>query len=127
MAAECEAHHGRVDTALSDVENGLRLADEMGERYWLPQLHLLRGSLLLARDADAVAEAEPCFRRAIAIAREQSARLPELQATTRLARVLRETGRAAEARSLLEPIWASFSEGRETADGKEAQSLLDEL
>ncbi|WP_437564580.1 TOMM system kinase/cyclase fusion protein [Sorangium sp. So ce542] len=127
MAAECEMHHGRFDAALELVTTGLQLADEMRERYWVPELHRLRGVLLAARDASAAGEAEQSLRRAIAIAREQGARLPELRAAVQLARLLRGTERAAEAKATLEAVWGSFTEGFDTPDGKEAQGLLREL
>ncbi len=72
-------------------------------------------------------EAENSFRRAIEIARTQSARMWELRATTSLARLLDEQGKRAEARDLLAPLYGWFTEGFDTADLKDAKALLDEL
>jgi DNA-binding SARP family transcriptional activator/tetratricopeptide (TPR) repeat protein len=36
------AEHGRHDEALSRVDDGLRVAEETGERLWVPLLHLVR-------------------------------------------------------------------------------------
>jgi predicted ATPase len=44
-----------------------------------------------------------------------------------LARLWQVTDRTAEARELLEPLYGWFSEGLETADLKDARSLLAEL
>ena len=44
-----------------------------------------------------------------------------------LARLWRDHGRRAEALELLAPVYEWFTEGFDTADLKEAQSLLDEL
>jgi len=44
-----------------------------------------------------------------------------------LARVLQRQGRADEARTTIAEIYNWFTEGFETADLKEAKSLLDEL
>jgi predicted ATPase len=74
-----------------------------------------------------VAEAERCFRTAIEIARRQSARSPELRATTSLARLLDEQGRREEARTTLAEIYGWFTEGFDTADLKDAKALLEEL
>jgi predicted ATPase len=73
------------------------------------------------------AKAEDSFRTALAIAREQGTRGYELRAATSLARLWREQGRRTEARELLAPLYASFTEGFDTQDLKEAQRLLDEL
>jgi predicted ATPase len=51
----------------------------------------------------------------------------ELRATTNLARLLRDTGRLDEARSMLAEIYNWFTEGFDTADLKDAKALLDEL
>jgi predicted ATPase len=56
-----------------------------------------------------------------------SAKSIELRATTGLARLLRDTGRRADARSMLAEIYGWFTEGFDTADLKEAKLLLDEL
>ena len=72
-------------------------------------------------------EAENSFRRAIEIARTQSARMWELRATTSLARLLDEQGKRAEARTMLVEIYGWFTEGFDTADLKDAKALLDEL
>ena len=81
---------------------------------------------LLERRPD-IAEAERCFRTAIEIARRQSARSPELRASTSLARLLAKQGRRAEARAMLGEIYGWFTEGFDTADLKDAKALLDEL
>ena len=73
------------------------------------------------------AKAEDSFRTALAIAREQSARGYELRAATSLARLWRERGRRGEARELLAPVYAWFTEGFDTADLKDARRLLDEV
>ena len=48
-------------------------------------------------------------------------------ASNSLARLRRDQGRHAEARDLLAPVYGWFTEGFDTADLKEAKSLLDEL
>ena len=72
-------------------------------------------------------EAEACFRKAIEIARVQSAKWWELAATTRLARLMAKQGKRDEARSMLADIYNWFTEGFDTADLKDAKALLKEL
>jgi len=71
--------------------------------------------------------AENCFRKAIELARVQSAKAWELRATTSLGRLLNKQGRRDEARSMLAKIYNWFTEGFDTADLKDAKALLDEL
>ena len=68
-----------------------------------------------------------CFRNAIDIAQRQSAKSWELRATVSLARLLRDTNRRDEARTMLAEIYNWFTEGFDTADLKDAKALLDEL
>ncbi|MDJ0853544.1 MAG: hypothetical protein QNK04_34690, partial [Myxococcota bacterium] len=77
--------------------------------------------------ARATREAESCFRRALQIAREHQAKGWELPAATSLARLLRDQGRRDEARALLQPVYAWFTEGLDTADLKDARHLLEKL
>jgi len=83
--------------------------------------------LLLRQDDSNTAEAQSSFERAIEIARKQSAKSPELRATTSLARLLASQGRRDEARAMLAEIYNWFTEGFDTADLKDAKALLDEL
>ena len=79
------------------------------------------------RGADGDLEAERNFRAAIRIARNQHAKSLELRATTSLARLLNAHGRREEALAMLADIYNWFTEGFDTADLKDAKTLLDEL
>jgi predicted ATPase len=79
------------------------------------------------RDSSATAEAEACFRKAIEVAKGQSARWWELRATTSLARLLRDTDRPDAGRVILAEIYNWFTEGFDTADLKDAKALLEVL
>ena len=89
-------------------------------------MHRLKGELLRSAGWDQ-GTTEARFLRAIAIAREQSAKLWELRAATSLAKLWSDQGRRAEAHELLAPIYGWFKEGFDTADLKEAKALLDDL
>jgi predicted ATPase len=109
------------------LEEGFASSAKTGEQLGSPYLHHVKGELLLIQNTSHVAEAERCFCIAIEIARRQSARSPELLATTSLARLLAKQGRRDEARSMLAEIYGWFTEGFDTADLKDAKALLDEL
>jgi predicted ATPase len=71
--------------------------------------------------------AEADFRDAIELSRKMSAKLYELRATMSLARLLVRQGRREEARAMLADVYGWFTEGFDTADLKDAKTLLDEL
>jgi predicted ATPase len=88
---------GRPQEGLEVLEEGFASVAKTGERFAISVLHHVKGELLLALNPSDVAEAESCFRTAIEIARRQSARSPELRATTSLARLLAKQCRRDEA------------------------------
>jgi tetratricopeptide (TPR) repeat protein len=90
------------------------------------ELYRLRGEALLA-GAGTVSEAETAMQQSIAVARRQNAKSWELRGAMSLARLRRQQGRPQEAVALLAPILGWFEEGFDTADLKEAKTLLDNL
>jgi class 3 adenylate cyclase/tetratricopeptide (TPR) repeat protein len=118
---------GLPDRALGALDEGLVRNERSGAHQDDADLHRLKGEAILVRDSSATAAAEECFRKAIEIACRQSAKIFELSATTSLARLLRDTGRRDEARTMLADIYGWFTEGFDTADLKDAKALLDEL
>jgi predicted ATPase len=72
-------------------------------------------------------EAEVCFRQALDIAHQQSAKAWELRAATSLARLWQQQGKKTEAHQLLSEIGNWFTEGFDTKDLQEARALLEEL
>jgi predicted ATPase len=81
----------------------------------------------LTPSIQAEAEAEACFRKAIAIAQKQQAKSLELRAVMSLARLWRQQGKQAEARQMLAEIYGWFTEGFDTKDLQEAKVLLEEF
>ncbi len=63
----------------------------------------------------------------IEIARRQGAKSLELRAATSLSRLWQQQGKKDEARQMLAEVYGWFTEGFDTVDLKEAQSLLAEL
>jgi predicted ATPase len=124
MASACEIT-GQVEEALALVDEALGIVERTGERVFAAELTRQKGQLL--RCQGQAEDAEGMYHTALRIAREQEARLWELRAATNLARLRCHQGRRAEARSLLAPIYAWFTEGLDTPDLKAAKALLDEV
>ena len=99
--------------------------ERTGERLWQANATALKGDLLLARGLHA--DAEALYQDALAVARAQAAKMWELRAATRLARLWRDQGKRADARDLLAPIYNWFTEGFDTQDVIDAKTLLEEL
>jgi predicted ATPase len=117
---------GRTEEAGRLLAEALETAHKTSQRLHEAELYRLKGELLEKTPFNE-AEAGTCFRRAIEIARAQSAKWWELRATTSLARLLASQGRRDDGRSMLSEIYNWFTEGFDTADLKDAKALLDEL
>ena len=124
-AADAHAEVGQVSEALAALERATETATSTAEQFYEAELHRLRAELLLVLSDQASAEEQ--LHKAVAVAREQSAKSLELRATTSLARLWRDQGKRTQARDLLAPIYGWFTEGFDTLDLKEAKALLVEL
>ena len=71
--------------------------------------------------------AEVHLRKAIEIARDQSAKWWELRAASSLARLWAERGEHRQAHDLLASVYGWFTAGFDTPDLREAKALLDAL
>jgi hypothetical protein len=78
-------------------------------------------------DPSGLPEGEACIRGALDVACRQGAKSFESRAALSLARLLRDRGRPAEGRRLLQATFGWFREGCDTPDLEDARTLLDEL
>ncbi len=113
----------RASEGLAAVQEALSIAAETGECVWQAELLRLQAELLGSAGAPE-AEIETCFRQALDLARRQGAQSLALRAATGLARLWQRSGRIEEARQLLTPLYAGFTEGFDTQDLRAAHALL---
>jgi predicted ATPase len=125
--ATMQAETGDPGAALLTIDEALKSINDVAGRACEAELLRLRGVCLLATQPGAADEVEQIYLDAIAVARAQRARSLELRATTSLARLLNDQGKKDQARLLLAPAYYWFTEGLETADLRDAKTLLDEL
>jgi TOMM system kinase/cyclase fusion protein len=130
MLAEAHEKGGSPEEGLNILTEALGVVNTTGERFWEAELYRLKGDLTLRRQVQGLHfrvqdEAEECFRRAIDIARQQSAKSLELRAVMSLSRLWRHQGEAARARKILAEIYSWFTEGLDTFDLREARFLLE--
>jgi len=123
--AAAHAKAGDPAAALKVLDTAIAQADTTEERFFEAELHRIRGEILIAHGNRGAGEM--ALQSALSVARRQQARLWELRAATRLARLWDEEGRRADARELVAPVYGSFTEGFDTQDLKEAKALLDAL
>jgi tetratricopeptide (TPR) repeat protein len=124
LAETCQMR-GDADGALQVLTDSLTQAERAGERWCVAELHRRLGEAHRERgDQDA---ARRCFEEALAVAREQGAKLWEVRAATGYAHLLRDEGRLAEALALLAPVHAWFTEGFDTVPIRQARAMLNHL
>jgi predicted ATPase/DNA-binding winged helix-turn-helix (wHTH) protein len=123
--AEGLAGMDRIAEGLITIDVALQQADREGCGWCIPELHRIKGDLLLqeARDQSILA-AEDCFSRALEEARRQGALLWELRTALSLARLRVRQDRVNEARRIVAPIYGRFTEGFQTKDLRSARALL---
>jgi predicted ATPase/DNA-binding winged helix-turn-helix (wHTH) protein len=119
------AIRGYWDQALDLVRGEIESILQRGGAYYLPELLRVHGDLLTGAGAETEAEAQ--YLRSIDVAKEQTALSWHLRTATSLARLWSRHGRSKDARSMLEGVYADFSEGFGTEDLKTAKLLLDTL
>jgi predicted ATPase len=125
MLAECHMKAGDNSAALEALDAAEGAIRQFDERFWEAELHRLFGELSAADGKPA--QAEERFTKAIAVARDQQARLLELRAATDLASLWRKQGRRAKARELLMPRYTWFGDNLNCAEVQRAKALLDTL
>jgi predicted ATPase len=125
LQADAQLAIGKPEAALASVAAGLKAVEKIGGVPLEAELHRLRGEALLA-GAGTVSEAEAAIEKGIDVAPAEREAW-ELRGAMSLARLRRQQGRREEAAALLAPILGWFTEGFDTADLKEAKTLLDKL
>jgi predicted ATPase len=125
FVAEAQAKAGRPSEALAALDEAFTIVEETDERIWEPELHRLRAEILLLEGDEAGAEAS--LRKALDVTGRQNAKSWELRAATSLAQLWAAQGKPDQARQLLSGVYDWFTEGFDTPDLIEAQTLLQSL
>jgi predicted ATPase len=123
VLARARGRAGDAAGGLALTERATQVMARSGARHYLPEVLRAKGELTLRLDP-AGAGGEGWLRQALEAARAGGARSLELRSALSLARLLRDRGRPGEAREILAPVLAWFTEGFGTADLEEARALL---
>ncbi|MFJ4291113.1 adenylate/guanylate cyclase domain-containing protein [Cupriavidus sp. NPDC089707] len=133
LLADAYGRAGQSESALRVLGDALALVSNTGECFDAATLNRLQGeSMLQLPDAHATSSAnaeaaQACFQKAIALARHQGAKSIELQGVLSLARLWSRQGKSDAARQILTETHASFTEGFDTVDARQARELLEHL
>jgi predicted ATPase len=125
MATAC-LKTGQFDEGLKAIDEAMEVMDKYDERYMEAELYRVKGELLKKKGA-AEKDIEELFLKSLDVSRKQKAKMFELRTTMSLGRLLKERGKKAEARKMLEDLYGWFTEGFDFPDLKEAKAFLDEL
>jgi len=120
LLAEAHATLGDPLEGLKVIAEAEGMLEIVEERFAQAELFRLRGQLLDSMDDYAAAEEN--YRRALAIARRQNARMWELRAATSLARLRCRQGKDDD--GVLAEVYGRFTEGLQTSDLVGARELL---
>jgi tetratricopeptide (TPR) repeat protein len=116
---------GYFDEGLAVLGEGISAADRAA--FYGPEVHRLEGELRAKIAPSDLDGAEACFRKALDLAGARGEKSLALRAATSLAQLWRSQGMHSEARTVLAPVYGSFSEGFDLPDLKQAKLLLDQL
>jgi adenylate cyclase len=121
LLAGAQLRAGRLDRAQASLDDSTQVADATGQHSYDAEHARLQAEVFGA--AGAAGEAERKYLEALEISRRQGARWLELRAARGYAHHLIEHDRPTEARDLLQPVLAWFTEGRDTMDYLYAEGL----
>jgi predicted ATPase/DNA-binding winged helix-turn-helix (wHTH) protein len=125
--AEGLAMTGEFNEALTTVDEAVARVGLNGQLFSLPEFMRIKGEILISAPQPALSEAESLFFRSLDLAGQQLALSWQLRTAKSLARLRYSQGRPSEARDVLAPVYARFTEGFESADLIAARQLLDRL
>ena len=119
--ARAHAELGQFDEAWRCIDDAVSAVKTTKESWWEAEINRVAGEIALLSPEPNATTAETYFERAVAVARQQQAKSPELRAAMSLARLWRDQGKMQQARELLAPVYGWFTEGFDTRDTPEPQ------
>jgi len=115
---------GRSTEAIFLIDETIRRTEESGDLTYIPEILRLKAEFLSKSEPLDAERAELCLTDSLEWSRRQSARASELRAAIDLAAMRARQERLADARAVLRPVFAAFTEGFDTADLRAAERLL---
>jgi len=117
---------GRAAEANMLLAEAIQQVERNGDTCYMAELLRVKAGLLQSAQAR-IEEVEGCLKESLQLSRRQGARAWELRSAMDLAKLLVDQGQLGSARALLQPVYARFVEGFDTADLLAANRLLASL
>jgi predicted ATPase len=126
--AQASACMGDFQQGIDALDEALAESARREERWCMAELLRMKAEILLGMDASgSESPAEELLQQSLGWARRQGALSWELRTASSLARLRLRQGKAREGHACLEPVYARFTEGFDTADLAAARQLLNGL
>lgn len=122
--AQAYLHTGKAQEGLDRLDRILESTGKSRGEVFICEIYRLKGDLLLDVSRENAAEAEQYYQKAAELAQKQKARMLALRVATSLARLWGSQGKLEQGRQVLGDIYASMTEGFNTADMREAREIL---
>ena len=127
VLATLEGQRGAPSHGLHLLDQAVTHIEKADERWWEAEIYRLKGDLLRQDPLAEREQAEAWLRQALDLARRQQAKSLELRVAMSLSRLWQQHGQPGPARELIAAVYAGFTEGFDTPDLQEAQTLLASL
>ncbi|MDJ0955999.1 MAG: adenylate/guanylate cyclase domain-containing protein [Arenicellales bacterium] len=124
--ADACAHLGNYKQGIQTVATGLKIAEELGQKWIIAEFHRLKAVLMACHGATDFNAVQHELNLSLQSARRQNAKSVELRSATVLAQIYNQAGDPQAAQNLLKPVYSAFTEGFDTTDLIDAKNVLDE-
>jgi predicted ATPase/DNA-binding winged helix-turn-helix (wHTH) protein len=118
---------GEFEEALTTIERAIEQAELHGRYFTMPELLRIKAEILTTMPGSDRRAAEACLLQSLEMSRRQGARAWDLRTSVDLATLWAAEERPEDARTLLRPVFAQFTEGFDTVDLKAAARVLETL
>lgn len=115
---------GQFDEGLDIADQALAAVQATNERWFEPEIHRLRGELILASSSGKSAVAKTAFDRSLELSRAMGTRWWELRTTVSIARNAEALSNLESSFNILRSVYDHFTEGDDTPDVAAARKLL---
>ena len=127
LLAEAAAQESKYDQSFAYLDEAQSFAEQTGENFWLAEIYRTKGKLILQTPSAVDSQAQQWLEKAIDIATKQQSKSLELRAYISLYEYYQsqnDNNGILQTSASLKALYASFTEGFDTADLVNAKNYL---